>query len=289
MLKSFIISLMLICIIPQIALAKYGLVSNNNEPLDLLTLQSNVLVEGPYAHVEYIQIYHNSYSRPLETRFYFPRTDSSIFYHFEATFQNKTIIGHISEKEAAKREYQRNVQRGNTVAYAERNAQTPDVMEIKVGNIPAGESVEIKFSVIQPLDVMVNKFWGFTLPSVLTERYTPASVNAAKVPEIRTVGVQSSEYKDWKISVEIMSNSQFTYISNPSHHFKPEMSQVAVGTNSSIYKAFWNMTIVPNKDFIVYFRPQTLEVPSTILATHPTYPNDHVLLFNFIPEFNSTT
>lgn len=51
--KSLIISVMLACIIPQIALSKYDLGINNE---DLLTLQTNAIVEG-HAHAKYIETY----------------------------------------------------------------------------------------------------------------------------------------------------------------------------------------------------------------------------------------
>jgi len=128
---------------------------------------------------------------------------------------------------------------------------------------------------------VINKFWGFTLPSVLTERYAPSSVDASQVPNIQNVDLKHSSYKEWKIEVEIKSDQPFRYINNPSHNLKPELSE-----NSKIYKAIWNVTVVPNKNFVVYFRSDKIEHPSTILATHPNYTDDHVLLVNFIPQLN---
>src|SRR3712207_6264168 len=88
---------------------KYGLIANNGEPLQLLDLQTKALIEGPYAEIQYIHVYHNPYDQPLVTKFNFPRTDTSIFHKFEAVFQNQTIVGQIMEKEQAKRMYDWNV------------------------------------------------------------------------------------------------------------------------------------------------------------------------------------
>jgi len=262
---------------------RLGLISKNSEEsLNLLDLKTKAVIEGPYAEIQYIHVYKNPYDHALETEFYFPRTESSVFYKFEAVFRNQTIVGKILEKTKAKEMYEWNVERGNTVAYSERNALTPDVMQVQVGNIPAHEDVEIRFSVIQPLEVVINKFWGFTLPSVLTERYAPSSVDPSEVPNIQNVDLKHSSYKDWKIEVEIKSDQPFKYINNPSHNLEPVLSE-----SSKIYKAIWNVTVVPNKNFVVYFRSDKIEHPSTILATHPNHTDDHVMLINFIPQLNN--
>jgi len=279
----FLFLLYLFCIssVPSSGLT-LGLVSKNGEgPLDLLDLRTKAIVEGPYAEIEYVHVYKNPYDKPLETEFYFPRTENSVFYKFEAIFRNEVIVGKIMEKEQAKEMYQWNLERGNTVAYSERNAETPDVMKVQVGNIPAYESVEIRFSVIQPLEIIINQFWSFTLPSVLTERYSPSSVDPSKVAQITNVDLEQSSYRDWKIEVEIRSDKPFSYMRNPTHNIPATLS-----ADSNIYKAVWDITIIPNKNFVVYFRSDKIFEPSTILASHPSYSNDQVLLVNFLPNLN---
>ena len=262
------IKLLLILLLSISASAKFGLETANGDPLELLELKTKAIVESPYAEVQYIQTYRNPFNYTIETEFNFPRTDSSIFHKFEAVFQNQTVVGRIFEKETAKKMYDWNIERGNTVAYSERKKVAPDVMNIKVGNIPAYETVEIVFSVIQPLETIINKFYELRLPAVLTERDPPASV-------------------DSNIQVELKSNSPFAILSNPTHMLKPELSEQPSGFRSKIYKAVWNATVTPNKDFVVHFGPEKLEKPETILASNPREPNNHVLLVNFIPDLTT--
>jgi len=283
----FILLLSSTCVLLSASSPRFGLKTAKGEPLELLELKTKALVEGPYAEVQYIQTYKNPLDHAVETKFHFPRTDSSIFHKFEAIFRNQTLVGKILEKQTAKRMYDWNTRRGNTVAYSERNQVAPDVMNIKVGNIPANETVEIVFSVIQPLETIINKFYELKLPVVLTERYSPASVDPSKIPNIQTVDPQGSLYKEWNIQVELKSNTPFALLSNPTHNLKPELSEQSSGSSSKIYKAVWNATIVPNKDFVVYFGPEKLEKPETILATSPQDPNNHVLLVNFLPDLNT--
>jgi Ca-activated chloride channel family protein len=185
MLKSLLILLLFSACILHASASKFGLKTAKGEPLELLELKTKALVEGPYAEIQYIQTYKNPLNHTVETEFHFPRTDSSIFHKFEAVFKNHTLVGRVLEKETAKKMFDWNTQRGNTVAYSERSQVAPDVMNIKVGNIPANETVEIIFSVIQPLETIINKFYELKLPVVLTERYSSSSVDLNKTPDIR--------------------------------------------------------------------------------------------------------
>ena len=57
------------------------------------------------------------------------------------------------------------------MAYADIEEETPDIMKIKLGNLPAGEKVTIKLAYLQILEISQNKFWKFELPSTLTPRF----------------------------------------------------------------------------------------------------------------------
>ena len=258
------------------------------EPLEILSLETRAYVEGSYAQIEQIQVYKNPTDSPIETEYYFPRTDSSIFHKFEASIDGKGIIGKILEKEEAKKLYETNLEQGNTVAYSEQNSATPDVMKILVGNIPARDNVTIKFSIIQPLDVVVNKFWSLTLPTVLTERYAPANFNTSDTPQITNVDQSNANYNDWKVHVEIKSDTPFEKLLNPSHNIDPTLNVIRdIRTEKMTYSAVWDTNFVPNKNFIIYYQPESLETANLVVNEHPDYPNDYVMLVNFVPQLNN--
>ena len=259
--------------------------------LDLPKLSTRAFVEGSYAQIEFIQTYKNPHDEPIETEFLFPRTDSSIFHKFEAVFRDKTVTGQIFEKEEAKQMYKESLEQGHTAAYSERNANTPDIMKILVGNISGGESVEIKFSIIEPLDLVANKLWSLTLPVVLTERYTLSSSHLERqsddIAQITNVQMEDSKYKEWYVYVEVKANSPFEIISNPSHNLEPKMYEETSKSVNNVYKAVWNATLTPDKNFAIYFKPENIQDVGTILAKHETYPNDYALLVNFVSELNT--
>jgi hypothetical protein len=49
--------------------------------------------------------------------------------------------------------------------------ETPDVMKILIGNIPPQQEIKIKFVYVEELEVSVNQFWKFRLPSTISPRY----------------------------------------------------------------------------------------------------------------------
>jgi len=54
------------------------------------------------------------------------------------------IKGLIKKKDEAKEEYKQNLDKGNTVAYSEINAETSDIMKIDIGNIEPNQNITIR-------------------------------------------------------------------------------------------------------------------------------------------------
>ena len=110
-----------------------------------------------------IQEYVNENDKALETVFLFPKSESSIFHHFEAIVNNQTLVGRIKEKNRTKQEYTDNLEKGNTVAYAEIDPSTHDVMRINLGNIPPRERLIDDFTYLEELTVTLSTSSGDSL------------------------------------------------------------------------------------------------------------------------------
>jgi hypothetical protein len=94
-----------------------------------------------------------------------------VFDDFVAVFENRVVKGEIKEKEKAKKEYDEGVKQGHMMGYAEIKEKTPDIMQVKLGNLPAKSSVTIKLSYLQKLEISQNKFWKLQLLGTLTPRF----------------------------------------------------------------------------------------------------------------------
>jgi hypothetical protein len=68
------------------------------------------------------------------------------------------------------------------MGFAEIEEDTPDIMNIKLGNLPGKSKVIIKLSYLQKLDISQNKFWKFTLLGELTPRFPNSGIDPNKKP-----------------------------------------------------------------------------------------------------------
>ena len=65
----------------------FGLQTTKGEPLELLTLETKAITQGPYVELEYTFIYKNPFNETIQTKFVFPRTSEAVFVKFEAIFR----------------------------------------------------------------------------------------------------------------------------------------------------------------------------------------------------------
>ena len=110
------------------------------------SLKTDVKINDSIARVCLTQVYHNPTKNALETEYFFPINDLGIFDDFTAIYKERVVNGVIKKKDVAKKEYQEGIKEGHLMGYAEIKEETPDIMKVQLGNLPAGESVTIKLS-----------------------------------------------------------------------------------------------------------------------------------------------
>lgn len=115
-------------------------------------------------------MYDNDSSEPIEVEYCFPVNEISCFVSFEAAFGTKTVKGIVKDKKIAQSEYEENVQRGNTAVYAATEISQPDLMKIKIGQLPPKAPIQIRLVYAEELSVSMNKFWVYKIPSDVTPR-----------------------------------------------------------------------------------------------------------------------
>ena len=265
--------------------AKFIIKGTHNLTLPLKSIANEIQITEGIAKVSIIQEYYNNQKISLETEYYFPINSDAVFDKFEAKIGNKTIKGFIKEKKQAQAEYDENLAKGNTVAYSEIDKNAHDIMRVNVGNIPPYQTVFIKYSYIESLELVLNKLRRFTLYSTLTERYNPD----LELPSLNNKEISPSDntYK-WEIYINLTSNKPLNMLYSPSHKILTYNYQ----NNDQ------NITIItlkpeeshdPNKDFVLVFQEKDPYDPKIIIERHPIYQNSFVSVINFFPELNSLT
>ena len=246
-------------------------------PLKDIYIES--FIESNIAHVQIFLEYFNNYTEALETKYKFPIINDMVFHKFEAIIGNKTLEGKIYEKEKSRKLYEENKQKGHTVAYSEIKEDASDIMEIQIGNFPSKEKLIIKYSFIQPIKIILNKFWEFSVPSTLTPRYN-SNV------DIQTREKNEVFFYKWNISVKINSNNNpLTFVDSPSHVV--EISYLDKNKEEVIV-SFKEKT-VPNKDFTLLFRNEKVNEPQALLEVHPEFEDSYMAMIRFFPNFNDLT
>lgn len=96
-------------------------------------------------------------------------------------------------------------------------------MKIDIGNILPHTNIKIRFIYSEELEVSVNKFWKYKVPSTITPRYCNdrSDLNAEDTKLITSMpSINSSSHKayTWSFLINIKSNSTLTFLKSTTHN-----------------------------------------------------------------------
>ncbi|XP_035248728.1 protein mono-ADP-ribosyltransferase PARP4 isoform X2 [Anguilla anguilla] len=188
-----------------------GLLDNTGQPLPLKAVHVKCKLMDLLTQVVIFQSYTNLSQVPIEAKYVFPLDESAAVCGFEAFINGKHVVGQVKEKEQARREYRRAVQRGHGAYLMDQDA--PDVFTISVGNLPPGATVLIKVTYITELVVREGSLL-FSLPgsvapwqqSKALNQRTQVSVEKVCVNELKGDGIFTLDmsiempYEIWNLS-----------------------------------------------------------------------------------------
>ncbi|MCU7834453.1 MAG: marine proteobacterial sortase target protein [gamma proteobacterium symbiont of Taylorina sp.] len=146
---------------------------NNHEyvPVDLLSTQVDISVNGLISRTKVTQIFSNQYEDNIEAIYVFPLPENSTIEKFTLIIGDEVIKGKIMEKKVAEHVYQQAKKAGKQSAVMKQ--QRPNIFKTKVANITKGSEV----SVIIEYQRRINfSELGYELrfPLVVGPRYTPS-------------------------------------------------------------------------------------------------------------------
>ncbi len=144
-------------------------------PLGAVQIQAQVL--GSVLEVEMKQSFRNTYDTPLEAVYIFPLPGAAAVYQFELKIAERIVNGQVQERQAARTQYKEALEQGHRAALMEQ--ERDDVYTLQVGNIPAGETVDICLKYVQQLDYRAEGLYECRLPMVIAPRYIPGDLSAA--------------------------------------------------------------------------------------------------------------
>lgn len=255
----------------------------NSKPLPLQNVSIKADIKTSVAKIEFTQTYVNDTDTLLEVEYYFPIPINSCFDSFKASYEGTLIEGVIKAKEEAKKEYNDNVKKGNTAAYAEIHEEADDTMKVLIGNIKPATTIEISFSYLQQLPVTRNRFYEFIFYSTVTTRNKPNSKKRGHDLELLSdyPRLPAEKGSFWNIEVSVECLSPISYIECESHKTETEQSdnpcQKKVRLVSSAEEAVFN------KDFVLLYSEVDFNQPKYRLARNET---GYCAMIDFVPKFS---
>ena len=107
-------------------------------PVDMA---ATVDINGLIAYTEVRQTFFNPFDIVMEGHYQFPLPDDGAVHYLKVVIDDRTIIGNIMEKKAAKKAYIKAKQQGKKASLVEQ--QRPNIFTNKIANIPPKTKVEV--------------------------------------------------------------------------------------------------------------------------------------------------
>lgn len=136
-------------------------------PLEQVRMTARVV--DRIAEVEVKQVFTNDFTQPLEAVYIFPLSAGAAVTQFELTVAGRTLVGAVAERKEARRRYAEAVEQGYRAAMLEQ--ERDDVFTVQVGNLPPGETAEVRIVYVESLPFFADGTTELRLPTVVAPRY----------------------------------------------------------------------------------------------------------------------
>ena len=125
-------------------------------------------VIGKFGTFEIEQLYKNNTKDVLEVEYTFPIVETATVVGFEINIGDKILKGKCKETGKAKKEYQRNIVKGNSSYMMEQKSD--NIFKISIGKIDKNEEIKLKIYYIDKFDITDNTI-KILMPTLITPRY----------------------------------------------------------------------------------------------------------------------
>jgi Uncharacterized protein containing a von Willebrand factor type A (vWA) domain len=235
----------------------------------LKNVEVKAVINSTMSEVTLTQNYINTGNKNIEAIYTFPMPHNAQVTGFRVKMADGDIEGEFREKDEAYREYDSAVRRGNTAFLLE--SHRPDIFQISLGNIAAGEAASITIAYIEDMKITDDEL-RWTLPSVVAPRYIPGKLTGDKsgmgnlaptdrVPDADyiTPPVGEAPYT-LKVHAEFKGLHGIRNVSSPSHPIEVSLNNNLVSVELS------RETELLDSDFVLIARLEDTSRNSCISA-----------------------
>ena len=181
--------------------------------------------------------------------YFLPINPETCLYKFTAQFGSTKIDGIVKDKEEAAKEYEQAVKQGKQVAEGEIDANTKDMLTMKIGNVSPGEQVSIEIEFLQELSISCNSFYQLYLTGIISPRYMKYLTKQKMVNGIRKKVSKRKEQFSWSFTVNLKTTKNITFAKSHCH----DLQLISQNEQKTQMEFIMEKESTPNKDFIFDF------------------------------------
>ncbi|XP_075886999.1 protein mono-ADP-ribosyltransferase PARP4 [Nelusetta ayraudi] len=183
-----------------------GLLDSAGQQLPLQAVHVKCKLMDLLSQVVIFQKYTNQSAVPIEAKYVFPLGECAAVCGFEAFINGKHVVGQVKEKETARKEYKKAIQKGHGAYLMDQDA--PDVFTISVGNLPPGATVLIKVTFVSELIVRDGSIL-FTLPGSVAPWQESAALNQTTQVSVEKVCVTDADANQREFTLDVSVEMPF--------------------------------------------------------------------------------
>ncbi|CAI7626634.1 unnamed protein product [Penicillium manginii] len=232
-----------------------------------------------------------TYKNPSTTKtirevFYtFPVDEGSTITGFVCQVDTKRVTGVAMPLSKACEQYKKAKATGQISRTVYQFGGTGDILQVRVGNLPPGGSVQIEITLVAELkqDALVNGL-QYRLPMVTTGRYVP---ERSYHPHRESRGIFVTSIV---VDIIMENSSTITSVHSPGHSIEVQLGRTSLMPKST-YETYYatvkyheNDTIATNFDLHINATKQ--DPPCAFLERHSTLPNQRALMVSLMPKFH---
>ncbi|MFN8610710.1 MAG: VIT domain-containing protein [Vulcanimicrobiota bacterium] len=150
--------------------ASFGSLHTSLGHLPLQSMHLKGRLSGLTFRLILTQRFYNRTVNNLEAVYIFPLPARAAVTRFLMRTRDREVVGRLKERGEARHDYERAIRAGHQAALAEEDR--PEVFTMKVGNLPAGQQVEVELELAGPLALM-DGMATFRFPLVVAPRFMP--------------------------------------------------------------------------------------------------------------------
>lgn len=225
----------------------------------------------------------------------FPLFDGVSVVGFECRVGSRLLHSKVKSKEQAQADYQNAIENQQTAAIMDHSNSQNDVFLIRLGNVPAKETITVDITYVGELkqDSQTDGI-RYTLPNSIAPRYgshvdayTPGGHGLRLPADIQGISLT--------VDVIMEKDSILRELQSPSHSIKVSLGRSSTSADSTSFdpsKASATMRLVKGeyaeleRDFVLVVKADGLDNPRALLETHPVLPGQRAIMATLVPKFS---